>query len=194
MNPDLKKRAKKAGITLHEKPCAACAGTGTVVSVDGLDLARVRSKAEVSRYRVAQMGEVQPSYITMIEEADPEKAQRRCPEKLLEIYLKLSEEGVPDELKMSTKGKRLAGYAAGAKKLRETNLLRPPAPKVKKGQIWQEAGLVASNEIRRRVEVLYVEDSTALVRRFDEPEAAGVAMRTETLIQKWTDVTAEVRG
>lgn len=194
MNAKLKRRAKKAGIGISDKACRLCEGKGSVEVVDGLDLLRVRRIAGVSGYRVAQMAGKRPSYVKMVEEVDPDKAQRKCSEDLLAVYVELAEKGVPEGLKKRTNGNREAGYEQGAENLRSRNLLRPPMPKVKKGQVWEREGIVAEGEIRPRVEVLYVEGSTALVRRFDEPDSAGRAMRSETLVHKWHDVTQEVKG
>lgn len=193
MHPDLKKRAKKAGIGVRTKPCRLCEGNGKVDIVDGADLQRVRGKAGVSGYRVAQMAGKRPSYVKMVEEVDPDKAQRRCSDDMLEVYLQLAEKGVPEEMKKRSGGAREIGYEQGASNLRNKNLLRPPLPKVKKGQVWEKKGSAEEEEPPKRVEVLFVEGSTALVRRFDEPESAGLAMRTETLAQKWVNVTQEVR-
>jgi hypothetical protein len=194
MNADLKRRAKKAGIGVRTKPCRSCDGKGKFDVVDGLDLQRVRNKAGVSGYRVAQMAGKQPSYVKMVEEVDPDKEQRKCSDELLAVYVEIAEKGVPEELKKKSGGKREAGYAAGAKNLRRTNLLRPPMPKVKKGQVWEKKGPVKEGLPPFRVEVLHVEGSTALIRRFDEPDGIGRTLRTETLMHKWQDVTQEVRG
>ena len=193
MNADLKKRAKKAGIGITKRPCRLCNGKGSVEVVDGLDLQRVRGKAGVSGYRVAQMAGKRPSHVKMVEEVDPDKAQRRCSDELLEVYVGIAENGVPEELKKRTGDAYERAYRQGGERLRNKNLLRPPMPRVKKGQVWEKKGSAETEEPPQRVEVLFVEGSTALVRRFDEPESAGRAMRTETLAQKWQDVTQEVR-
>lgn len=192
MNASLKKRAKKAGIGIEERPCKACAGAGVVESVDGLDLLRVRQKAGVSGYRVAQMAGKRPSHVKMVEETDPEKQRRRCSDELLEVYLDIAENGVPEEHRVKP-GRRSIGYAQGARNLRTRNYLRPPLPKVKKGQVWEKKGSGEDGE-PFRVEVLHVEGKTALIRRFDDPEAIGRTMRPETLAQKWINVTEEVKG
>lgn len=191
MNPDLKKRAKKAGIGVSTRPCRTCDGKGKIDVVDGLDLQRIRGKLGVSGYRVAQMAGKQPSYVKMVEEVDPDKAQRRCSDELLEVYVELVEKGVPEDMKKRTAPQERA-YKEGGERLREKNLLRPPMPKVKKGQVWEKT--VGEDGESFRIEVLHVEGKTALIRRFDNPEAVGRTMRPETLVQKWRDVTREVKG
>lgn len=200
MNQDLKKRARKAGIGVKTKPCRLCEGKGKIDVVDGLDLQRIRRKAEVSGYRVAQMTGKRPSYVKMIEEVDPDKAQRKCSEEMLLVYIDLAENGAPEDMKKRTEPQERA-YKEGGERLRKQNLLRPPMPKVKKGQVWEKKGkpfMRNDGSIETpppfRVEVLHVEGKTALIRRFDDPEAIGRTMRPETLAHKWVNVTQEVRG
>jgi hypothetical protein len=193
MNADLKKRAKKAGIGVRTKPCRLCDGEGSVDVVDGLDLQRIRGKVGVSGYRVAAMAGKQPSHVKMVEEIDPDKAQRRCSDEMLLVYIELAENGAPEETKKRTELQERA-YREGGERLRKQNLLRPLVPKVKKGQVWERKKLAEGEETPKRVEVIYVDGSTALVRRFDEPESIGKTIRTETLVQKWRDVTQEVKG
>lgn len=177
----LKQKAERAGVGIEEKPCAMCKGKGSFLRADGLDLARIRQKAGVSKYLFARVNKVSPGFVSMVEDGD-----RACPEALLAGYLKLQ----------SKPPRKRHGVGEGVvrdatERLREANTgRRSKRERAEKGQVWRKRsglGIV-------QVEVVAVEGETVVVRRWDRPEGAAWAISAKNFSRHYKNVTEEVRG
>lgn len=196
----LRERAKRRGLGIEDRECSQCKGKGKLLHVDGLDLRRLREKAGMSKYRLAQLSGKGVSFISMVEETDPDKEQRRCPDDLLACYLDLSVRGgVDKQYKKRDSEAEQKVHAEGGNRLALWQAARRSAlAEVKKGQIWERANPRAkgdpdSREVIR-AEVAHVEDGTVVLRRWDNPQAAPWSVSHRTLVKQYKNVTEEVRG
>lgn len=191
---NLKSEAKKAGIGIEEDPCSRCGGKGLVIRADPLDLRRVREKAGISKHRLSQLAGKSVSFIVAVETSDPEtgRGASRCPEDLLELYIKMGQGKLAGESSVSEKAAK-AHVAAGGR-LAEWQRRRSAAnPSVKKGQVWERGGNDKGEIVR--VEILHREGRSALVRRWDKGEnGAPYLLALRTLGRDYRDVTQEARG
>ena len=191
---NLKHEDSKAGIGIEEDPCSRCGGKGSVIRADPLDLRRVREKAGISKHRLSQLAGKSVSFIVAVETSDPEtgKGVSRCPEDLLELYIKMGQGKLAGESSVSEKAAK--AYVAAGGRLAEWQRRRSAAnPAVKKGQVWEKGGNGKGEIVR--VEILHREGRSALVRRWDKGEnGAPYLLALRTLGKDYRDVTQEARG
>lgn len=193
---NLKREALKAGIGIEEDPCSRCGGKGSVIRADPLDLRRVREKAGISKHRLSQLASKSVSFIVAVETSDPETGRgvSRCPEDLLELYIKMGQGKLAGESSVSEKAAK--AHAAAGGRLAEWQRRRSAAnPSVKKGQVWErESGGRGPDPEIVRVEILHREGRSALVRRWDKGEnGAPYLLALRTLGKDYRDVTQEAR-
>lgn len=191
----IEKKARAAGIAIEERPCAACDGVGHLVYADPIDLRRMREANgffSVSAFAASVIREdgdqgVTPGYIHMIENPSGDSARsRRCPEWLLEQYLKppvnVKRHVVPPKTGLTpeviARGVKASLAARRLKKAEALKEVRKPLPKPLPGEVWQR---VKPCPPIRRIKIVSVVDGAVIYKPWNEDEKPPRSMRLTTL-------------